>query len=116
MSSSDMGRYMSPSDQSASIEDLAADVSACFAGAIEENRIGEIPDEILGQLFASILRVFAAKAQEGVAPRPFGRNSGITQTEVMIGCVAMLEAVESNVFELGMWSSMTSIGRRRRND
>jgi hypothetical protein len=34
----------------------------------------------------------------------------------MIGCTAMLEAVNSLVFELGLWQSWTSLGKRKRHD
>jgi hypothetical protein len=68
----------------------------------------------LGQIFASCVRLYAAKAQEGDAPPPFARNVGVTVTDVMIGCTAMLEAVNSLVFELGLWQSWTSLGKRKR--
>ena len=44
------------------------------------------------------------------------KNSGVTVTDVMIGCTAMLEAVNSLVFELGLWQSWTSLGKRKRHD
>ncbi len=47
---------------------------------------------------------------------PFARNVGVTVTDVMIGCTAMLEAVNSLVFELGLWQSWTSVGKRKRAD
>jgi len=53
---------------------------------------------------------------EGDAPAPFARNVGVTATDVMIGCTAMLEAVNSLVFELGLWQSWTNIGKRKRVD
>ena len=73
---------MSPSEQAApSFETLASEISALCADAIEANRLGDIPDDSLGQVFASVVRLFAAKAQAGPAPRPFGRNSGVTPTD-----------------------------------
>ena len=109
---------MSPSDQDpkARINELAMELSATIAEAIEANRLDDIPDEPLGQIFASVVRVYAAKAQEGEPPPPFARNVGVTATDVMIGCTAMLEAVNSLVFELGLWQSWTNIGKRKRHD
>ena len=49
---------------------------------------------------------FAAKSQAGPAPLPFGRNSGVSPTDVVIGCSAMLDAVNLAVFELGAWQAM----------
>ena len=105
---------MSPSERRiAAFPELASDLAAACAEAIEQNRLADIPDEALGQIFASVVRLYAAKAHEGEAPRPFARNSGVTATDVMVGCTAMLEAVGSLVFELGLFQSMSNVGKRR---
>jgi hypothetical protein len=91
---------------------LASEISALCAEAIEHDRLDEIPDDSLGQVFASVVRLFAAKAQAGPAPRPFGRNSGVTPTDVVIGCSAMLDAAGLAVFELGAWQAMSQVGRQ----
>src|SRR5829696_6527822 len=90
---------------------LASDIAAACAEAIESERLGDIPDDSLGQAFGAIVRLYAAKAQMGEAPRPFGRNSGVTVTDVAIGCTALLESVGLEVFELGAWQAMSGIGR-----
>lgn len=91
---------------------LASELSARCLEAIDADRVCDIPNEHLGQAFASIVRVFAAKAQVGEAVRPFGRNSGVTVTDVAIGCTAMLQAVNLALFELGAWQSMTNVGHK----
>jgi hypothetical protein len=108
-----MEKFMSPSDEAApSFESLASEISALCADAIEADRLGDIPDDSLGQIFASVVRLFAAKAQAGPAPRPLGRNSGVTPTDVVIGCSAMLDAAGLAVFELGAWQAMSQVGRQ----
>jgi hypothetical protein len=102
---------MSQSDLTGSFASLASDIAANVAETIEANRLDDIPDDSLGQLFAAVVRLYAAKAQQGNAPRPFGRNSGVTATDVAIGCTAMLEGVGLQVFELGAWQTMSGIGR-----
>jgi hypothetical protein len=91
--------------------DLASDLAAACAEAIEANRLDEIPNDSLGQVFGAIVRLYAAKAQIGPAPRPYGRNSGVTVTDVAIGCTALMESAGLEVFELGAWQSMSGIGR-----
>src|SRR5215470_4085993 len=91
--------------------ELASDIAAACAEAIEAQRLDDIPDDALGQAFGAIVRLYAAKAQMGNAPRPFGRNSGVTVTDVAIGCTALLEGAGIEVFELGAWQSMSGIGR-----
>jgi len=96
----------------ARIAEIASEIAGTFAEAIDEGRLEDVPDEALGQLFASIVRIYAAKAQVGNPPRPFARNSGICATDVMIGCTAMLEAVNVPLFDLNMWQAWSRVGRR----
>lgn len=100
-------------DRKAKIAELASDIAALFATIIEEDKLNDVPDDSLGQLFASVVRLYAAKAQVGNPPRPFARNSGITATDVMIGCTAMLEGVNVPLFNLGLWQSWSTVGKRR---
>src|SRR3546814_14832024 len=58
------------------------------------------PDDSLGQVLASAVRVLAAKAQAGQAPKPFGRNSGVTVTDVAIACTARSEEHTSELQSL----------------
>ena len=102
---------MSASERNAAFAALASDIAAAIADAIEKERLDDIPDNSLGQAFGAIVRLYAAKAQLGDAPRPFGRNSGVTVTDVAIGCTALLESVGLEVFELGAWQAMSGIGR-----
>ncbi|MBN8965365.1 MAG: hypothetical protein J0H89_08295 [Rhizobiales bacterium] len=90
---------------------LASDLAAACAEAIEQDRLDSIPDDSMGQALGALVRLYAAKAQMGNAPRPFGRNSGVTVTDVAIGCTALLESVGLEVFELGAWHAMSGIGR-----
>jgi hypothetical protein len=102
---------MSPSDVNPAFAALASDLAAACAEAIEQDRLDSIPDDSMGQALGALVRLYAAKAQMGNAPRPFGRNSGVTVTDVAIGCTALLESVGLEVFELGAWQSMSGIGR-----
>ena len=101
---------MSQSEQ-AEFATLASELAARCAEAIDANKLDDVPDDSLGQVFASVVRLFAAKAQAGPAPRPFGRNSGVSPTDVVIGCSAMLDAAGLAVFELGAWQAMSRVGR-----
>ena len=103
---------MSQPETTPSFETLASELAAMCADAIEHDRLDSIPDDSLGQVFASVVRLFAAKSQAGPAPLPFGRNSGVTSTDVVIGCSAMLDAAGLAVFELGAWQAMSRVGRQ----
>jgi hypothetical protein len=103
---------MSSSEQTdQNFTELVFELSAMCSKAIDDGQLDAIKNEDLGQIFASIVRVYAAKAQAGPAPFPFARNSMVTQTDVAIGCTAMLDGVGMQVFDLGMWQDMSGIGR-----
>jgi hypothetical protein len=99
----------------ARMAELAGELAGLMAEAVDDNRLADIPDEALGEVLAASVRAYGAKCQEGEPPPPFARNMGVTVTDVMIGCTAMLEAVNSLVFELGLWQSWTSLGKRKRH-
>ena len=104
---------MSACDQDAlSFDELASELSARCLSAIETGKLDGISNEALGQLFASIVQTFAAKAQNGEDIKPFGRNSVVTATDVAIGCTAMLDAAGLALFELGAWQSMSGVGQK----
>jgi hypothetical protein len=102
---------MSQSDQDREFATLARDLAAACAEAIEHGSLDSIPNDSLGQVIGAAVRLYAAKAQFGNAPRPYGRNSGVTVTDVAITCTALLEGAGLEVFELGAWQSMSGIGR-----
>lgn len=95
---------------------VASELAALCAEAIELDDLGSAPDDSLGQALGSVIRLYAAKAQAGPAPFPFARNSGVTDTDVMIGCTALLDGAGLNTFELGMWQDMSGIGKLERGN
>jgi hypothetical protein len=110
---------MSPSDPATaeqSFAGLASEVAGRMAEAVDEHALESIPDEALGQIFGSLVRVFAAKAQAGRTPRPFARNSGIAITDVAICCTALMDSVGLSSFELGAWQTMSGLGKLEPND
>jgi hypothetical protein len=100
-----------PEERSAEVQALAKEVVEIFDAILKEDRLGDVPDDALGQLFASVLRLYAAKVEEGSRARAFTSNSGITATDVMIGCTAILQAANVPLFDLGHWQAMTTIGK-----
>ena len=108
-----------PSDETQAKEAfaaLASELAGLMAEAVDEHSLERVPDEALGQLFGNLVRVFAAKAQNGSTPRPFARNSGIAITDVAICCTALMDAVSLSSFELGAWQSMSGLGKLPRDN
>lgn len=94
-------------------DELASDIAAFCADRLDAGRLDDITDEALGQVFAAVVRAYAAKVEAGFHPVPFGRNSGITPTDVAICCTAMMDRVSLQVFELAMYQDMSGLGRLR---
>ena len=105
-----------PEDRRAEIERLIGEAVAILGDILKEDRLADMPDDSLGQLFASVLRLYAAKVEGGNLARAFASHSGITATDVMIGCTAMLQAADLKLFDLGHWQSMTTIGKHDPED
>ena len=100
-------------DRKTKIADLASDIAANFAEVIEDNKLADVSDASLAQLFAIVVKLYGAKAQLGNPPPPFARNSGITPQDVMIGATGMLEGVNVPLFDLALWQSWSSVGKRQ---
>lgn len=64
--------------------------------------------EAMGRVLATVAREYTRAREHGSAGPVFG-GEAVTVTEVAVLVSAMLEAVELEVFELGMWTSLGSI-------
>lgn len=105
-----------PEERRAEIARLTTEVTTLFDEILKEASLGDVPDDSLGQLFASVLRIYAAKVESGDLARAFARDSGITATDVMIGCTAILQASGVKLFDLGHWQAMSTIGKHDPDD
>ena len=105
---------MSSSDATGlSTGELAAELARRFSEAADEGAVHAIDDAHLGAVFASAIRLLAAKAQEGEAPAAFSGNNTLSATDAVIACTAILESVELAVFELAAWQAVSNIGSRQ---
>ena len=100
---------MSRSDPEERLVVLTKELSAACLKAIETDQLESIPNEQIGQMLAAVFRVYAAKAQNGETIIPFGRDDGVSATDVAICCTALMDAVGLQLFELGAWQSMTNV-------
>ena len=66
-----------------------------------------IPDEELRVLIASAIRLYAAKAENGMRTPLPPNGGGVTVTEAMIAVTDILHALNTQLFELSMWQAMT---------
>ena len=94
---------------SSELLDRPADALARAAEALD-GALGEpdrIADADLRALLAGALRLYAAKAENGMrTPLPAG-GGGVTITDAMLLTTDVLHALNVQLFELSMWQAMT---------
>jgi hypothetical protein len=83
---------------------LARAAAVLAAGLADPDRI---PDQELAALMASLVRLYAAKADAGMRTPLPPDGGGVTVTETMLAVTDLLHAVNVQVFELSMWQAMS---------
>jgi len=68
---------------------------------------GEISQEEVQSLFALAVQLYFFKRDGGENFGPFADPSEISATAAMTAAANLLQAVEIEIFELGMWKSLT---------
>jgi hypothetical protein len=63
-----------------------------------------------------VLRLYAAKSESGDLMRCFPSGSGVTATDALASCTAILQAADISLFALNHWQSMTTIGKHPLDD
>jgi len=96
---------MSSSDVLGAPGEALARASDVLAAAMDNPE--RIPDAELRALIANVVRLYAAKADNGMrTPLPPG-GGAVTVTETMLAVTDLLHAVNVQVFELSMWQAMS---------
>lgn len=98
------------------VEEVSLDIAALFSDLIDRAEVEKVSDQALGRILAAAVRLYAAKLQAGSTAAVFHGNSGVTATDVAIGCTAMLEAVDLELFELGLWENWSGLGKTANQD
>jgi len=107
---------MSTSDPRAASAEVVAGAVVALAAAIGEP--GRVADADLRAMIANAVRLYAAKAEDGMrTPLPPG-GGGVTITDAMLLTTDLLHALNVQLFELSMWQAMTgnSIAPHQRID
>lgn len=77
-----------------------------LAQQILDLKDGEAPSqEMIQEGLASLTRLYTVRYQAGERWDPFENGRGMPVTSVMIMSTAMLQAVNIELFELGMWQA-----------
>lgn len=87
------------------LQELAAQLAAVLNARIDAGRAGALPDETLRQLMTALVKVYAAKFDEGQRPVLLAADGDVSATAVLVTTSALMKASNLEIFELGMWQS-----------
>ena len=85
--------------------DAAEQLAASLNGWIAAGQAGALPDETMRHLMAALVKVYAAKFDEGQRPVLLDAQSDVSATAVLVTTSALMKASNLEIFELGMWQS-----------
>ena len=94
---------MSKSDDSGS--EKVAQLEGILAEPPSLEELSALDDEALKTLVALAVRAYVRRLSEEDHLPPFPRDSQVSATDVVAAVSEMLEFVDVEVFELGMWKS-----------
>ena len=97
---------------------LGADFIEAAERALRSGMLEQVSDGELERVMTVAVRLYAAKAEDGMrTPLPPG-GGGVTITDAMLLTTDLLHALNVQLFELSMWQAMTgnSIAPHQRID
>ena len=101
---------MSPSEPSAGLSALIADLGAQMERTIRAGELDEVRGEDLKKLMSVAIKLYAARVEEaepGVETAPVVDDT-VSTTEAMVVACALLRAHRLNPFDLALWFSRTA--------
>jgi hypothetical protein len=85
--------------------DTLARASDALSAAVSDP--DNVPDAELRTLIANALRLYAAKAENGMRTPVPPDGGGVTVTDAMLAVTDILHSLNVQLFELSMWQAMT---------
>lgn len=95
------GAVSSTQDAAANAERLANEIAALTL----RGDACAFSDDAMRQLMASLLKLYAAKVDDGQRPELLAPDADVSATAVLVLTSALMKASNLEVFELGMWQS-----------
>ena len=85
------------------LAELGENVQRLVEQVLREGQVGTVPAEAVQKLVAAAARLYRARHELEPGLAPFGEQSGVTATDVMVLASSMLKALDLELFELAMW-------------
>jgi hypothetical protein len=85
--------------------EAAEQLAASLQGRIVAGQAGNFPDDTMRRLMTTLVRLYAAKFDEGQRPALLDADGDVSATAVLVTISALMKALNLEIFELGMWQS-----------
>ncbi|WP_213739388.1 hypothetical protein [Bradyrhizobium sp. dw_411] len=88
--------------------DTAERLATSLNSLTATGQAGAFPDETMRQLMAALVKLYAAKFDEGQRPALLDAGGDVSATAVLVATSALMKASNLEIFELGMWQSWSA--------
>ena len=102
------GPIDAPQEDAQSVADTAERLAHALNGLTATGQAGAFPDETMRQLMAALVKLYAAKFDEGQRPALLDAGGDVSATAVLVTTSALMKASNLEIFELGMWQSWSA--------
>jgi hypothetical protein len=83
----------------------AHSLAISLEAAIAAGEAGSLSDDAMRELMAALVKIYAAKVDEGQRPMLIDPDSGVSATAILMTTSALMKSSNLEIFELGMWQS-----------
>ncbi len=102
------GPIDAPPQDAQGLADAAERLANSLNGLTAIGQAGAFPDRTMRQLMAAMIKLYAAKFDEGQRPALLDAGGDVSATAVLVTASALMKASNLEIFELGMWQSWSA--------
>jgi hypothetical protein len=85
--------------------DATPNVAAALDAIIAAGEASSFPDDVVRELMAALVKIYATKFDDGQRPTLIDPDSGVSATAILMTTSALMKSSNLEIFELGMWQS-----------
>jgi hypothetical protein len=97
-----------PPQEAQDLVDAAERLAHSLNGMIATGQAGAFPDQTMRSLMTALVKLYAAKFDEGQRPALLDAGGDVSATAVLVTTSALMKASNLEIFELGMWQSWSA--------
>jgi uncharacterized protein (DUF2252 family) len=102
------GPIDAPPETAQGMADAAERLAHSLNNLTAAGQVGAFPDETMRHLMAAMVKLYAAKFDEGQRPALLDAGGDVSATAVLVTTSALMKASNLEIFELGMWQSWSA--------